>query len=130
MFGAVTLTKQDDFDEYKYSGYGIGFDRKGKFSVDNGFGRSCIIFGVDRSSCVRVDNKKNDILIRGEGITQGLDGATLTAEKMYSVSFTENNKKIVSACVIMGLIVIYLLMLKKLLNLKQKILKLRQVYYV
>ena len=32
------------------------------------------------SSIVHVDNKKKDILIIGEGITQGLDGDTLTAE--------------------------------------------------
>ena len=80
-------------DEYKYSGYVIGFDRKGKFSVGNGFGRNCIIFGIDMSSSVHVDNKKKDILNLVEGITQGLDGPTLTAEKIYSDNFTENNFK-------------------------------------
>ena len=29
LFGAVDLTKNADIDKYKYSGYGIGFDRKG-----------------------------------------------------------------------------------------------------
>ena len=28
LFAAVTLTKNADIDTYKYSGYGIGFDRK------------------------------------------------------------------------------------------------------
>ena len=28
LFGAVTLTKNDDIDMYVYSGYGIGFDRR------------------------------------------------------------------------------------------------------
>ena len=28
-FGAVSLTKHVDIDQYKYSGYGIGFDRRG-----------------------------------------------------------------------------------------------------
>ena len=32
LFGAVTLTKNTDIDKYKYSGYGIGFDKKGSFS--------------------------------------------------------------------------------------------------
>ena len=94
FFGAVSLTKNKYIDEYKYSGYGIGFDRKGRFSVGNGFGRNCIIFGVDRSSFVHLDKKKKDILILGEGFTQGLDGITLTPEKNYSINFTENNKKI------------------------------------
>ena len=47
LFGAVRLTKNVDIDEYKDSGYGIGFDRKVTFSVDNGFDGNCIIFGVD-----------------------------------------------------------------------------------
>ena len=29
LFGTVTLTKNFDIDEYKHSGYGIGFERKG-----------------------------------------------------------------------------------------------------
>ena len=58
MFGAVKLTKRPDIDEYKYSGYGIGFDRKGKFSVGDGFDRNCIIFGFDMSSSVHVNSKK------------------------------------------------------------------------
>ena len=93
LFGATKLSKHSDIDEYKYSGYGIGFDGKGKFSVGNRFSKDVIIFGVHMSSSVHIDNKKKDILILGEGITQGLDGTTLTAEKMYSVNFTENNNK-------------------------------------
>ena len=93
MFGAVSLTKHADTDQYKYSGYDIGLDRKAEFSFCNGFDRSCIIFGVDMSSSVHVDNKKKYLLILGKGPTQGLDGTTLTAEKLYSINFTENNKK-------------------------------------
>ena len=47
----------------------------------NGFGQNCIIFGVDMSSSVHVDNKKKDILILGDGSTQGSYVTTLTAEK-------------------------------------------------
>ena len=31
LFGSVKLTKNSDIDKYGYSGYGIGFDRKGFF---------------------------------------------------------------------------------------------------
>ena len=31
LFGAVKLTKNTDISQYKYSGYGIGFDGKGAF---------------------------------------------------------------------------------------------------
>ena len=85
FFGAVRLTKNVDIDENKYSGYGIGFDRKGTFSFGNGFGRNCIIFGVDMSSSVHVDNKK--ILVLGEGPTQELDRTTLTVEKKVFYQF-------------------------------------------
>ena len=93
LFGAVSLTKNADIDQYKYSGYGIGFDKKSEFLFGNVFGRNCINFGADMSSSVQVDNKKKDILIIGKGPTQGLDGTILTAEKLYSINFTENNKK-------------------------------------
>ena len=53
LFGAVSLTKHVDIDQYKYSGYGIGFDIKGKFSFDNGFGKYVIIFGVNEFFCTR-----------------------------------------------------------------------------
>ena len=50
-------------DKYGYSGYGIGFDRKSSFLFPNdGFGQNVIIFRVDMSFSVHVDNKKKDIL--------------------------------------------------------------------
>ena len=88
----VSLTKHFDIDQYKYSGYGIGFERTGEFSFGNGFGRDVIISGVYMSSSVHADSKKKYILILGEGPTQGLDGTKLTAEKLYSTNFTEINK--------------------------------------
>ena len=60
MFGAVKLTKHVDVDLYKYSGYGIGFDRKGSYSSGNEVSRNVIIFGVDVSSSSYIDNKKKD----------------------------------------------------------------------
>ena len=39
-----------------------------------------------------IDNKKKDILILGEGPTQGLEH-TLTAEKLYSINFTNDTTK-------------------------------------
>ena len=31
LFGAVSITKNADIDNYKYSGYGVLFDRHGLF---------------------------------------------------------------------------------------------------
>ena len=61
MSGAIKLTKHVDIDLYKYSGYGIGFDRKGLFSIGNEVDRNVIIFGVDMSSSSHIDNKKKNI---------------------------------------------------------------------
>ena len=36
LFGAITLTKNADIDKYGYSCYGIGFDRRGRFSFPEG----------------------------------------------------------------------------------------------
>ena len=95
MFGAVSLTKNNDIDQYKYSGYGIGFDRHGESGFSNGYGRNCVIFGEDLSSSVHGNNRKNNILVLGKDFVQGINGTTIYAEKMYSINFTEINKKFV-----------------------------------
>ena len=33
LLGSVKLTKNADINNYKYSGYGVGFDRKGSYST-------------------------------------------------------------------------------------------------
>ena len=92
LFGAVTLTKNVNIDRYGYSGYGIGCNRKGSFSFSGGgYGQDVLISGVDMSFSVRIDNKKDILVLRWDP-TQGLEHA-LTAEKMYSINFTEKNKK-------------------------------------
>ena len=47
------------------------------------------------SSSVHIDNnKKKDILILGKISMDGLDETMLSAEKEYSINFTEQQKKI------------------------------------
>ena len=59
LFGAVTLTKNSHIDKYGYSGYGIGFNRRGSFSFPGGgYGQNVLIFGVDMSFSAHTDNKK------------------------------------------------------------------------
>ena len=93
LFGADTFTKNADIDKYGFSGYGIGFDRRSRFSFPNGrFGQNVIIFGVDMSSSAHIDDNKKDILIHGKGATQELEH-TLTSEKLYSINFIVTKKK-------------------------------------
>ena len=69
LFGAVRSTKNVDFDNCGYYGYGIAFDWYSSFSFPgDGFGRNIIIFGIEISSSVHFDNKK-DIVILGKGPT-------------------------------------------------------------
>ena len=93
LFGVVGLTKHVDIDQYKYSGYGIGFDRKREFSFGNGSGRNVILLGADMSSSVHTNNRTKRILVLGKDLIQGLDNTTIYAEKLYSINFTENSKK-------------------------------------
>ena len=91
LFGPVKLTKNTDLDKYKYSGYGIGFDSRSEFLfTDESYGKNVIIFGVDISSSVHVDNKGKDILILGEGPTQ-----RLVTEAKYPINFTQSGKRFV-----------------------------------
>ena len=73
LFESVKLTKNADIDKYRYSGYGIGFDREtvpGKsFSFGNETGKNVIIFEVDMSLSSKIDNRKKDILILDKGPT-------------------------------------------------------------
>ena len=92
LFGAVKLTKHVDVDLYNYSGYVLGFDRKGYYSISNDITRNVIIFGIDMGSFPHIDNKKKHILILGNSPTQGLDH-TLTAEELYSISFSKEKTK-------------------------------------
>ena len=81
-----------DNNKYKYSGYGIGFDRKGFFSHHSGgTGKNVIAFGVDMSSSTKIDNRKKDIIL-GKGPIQELE-YKLFVKNIYSINFTENDKK-------------------------------------
>ena len=83
-----------DLDKYGYSGYDIGFDSSIEFSLfDGSVGKNIIIFGVDMSSSVHINNKRNYILILGKSPTQRLDDTTLTTEAIYSLYFSRSNRK-------------------------------------
>ena len=96
LLGSVKLTKNDDKDKHKYSGYSIGFDSPSEFLfTDGSMERNVIIFGADMNSSLHVDNKNKDILILGEGPAKELDDTTLTAEAKYPINFTQLNKKFI-----------------------------------
>ena len=80
LFGYIKLTKTAEINKYGYSWYGIGFDRETSFSFGNDFDKNVIIFEVDMSSSIKIDNRKKHILVLGKGPTQALE-STLSAKK-------------------------------------------------
>ena len=85
LFEAVKLTTNADPNKYKYSGYGIGFDASGSFSLSDGryFGKNVIIFEADMNSLKHIDYKKKDVLILGKDPIQSLNDTSLTAIDYY-----------------------------------------------
>ena len=61
MFGATTIAKTNDKENYVCSGYVIAFDGKGFWSFGNDYARNVVIFVVDTSSSSHIDN--SNILI-------------------------------------------------------------------
>ena len=61
---AVELTKNDDFDKYKYSGKGVGFDSWGSFLLFDGrkkedvLEKNLIVLGAVMSLSVHFHNKE------------------------------------------------------------------------
>ena len=55
------------------------------------FRNNGIIFGVDMSSSVHANNETN-VIVLGEGPTQGLEDTTLYTEKIYSIKFSTTRK--------------------------------------
>ena len=91
LFVTVKLTKSVDLDKYKHSGYDVGLDLRSNFLLPDGsYGKNVIVFGADITSSVHIDNERKDILILGEGPTQGLDNTLLTVESTYSINFTQS----------------------------------------
>ena len=94
LFGSVKLAENADLGKCIYTGYGIGFDsRSGFFFTDGSYGKKNHFLGADMSSSMHVHNKRKNILIICEGLTQGLDDTILTVEAKYPIQFFHNQKK-------------------------------------
>ena len=76
-----------------YNDQGIAFDEEGRWNFYNELVRNVVIFGVDNSSLSRTYNRKNNFLVLGEGLTQGVNGSTDAAEKNISINFSKANAK-------------------------------------
>ena len=73
-------------ENYLYSRYRITFESAGPQSFDNGTARNVTTFGVDNSSSSHSDNRKNNFLILGKGLTFGINGSFGTPEKKIGIN--------------------------------------------
>ena len=77
----LKLAKDADLDNYIYTLCGIEFDSRSELSfLKLSNFKIVIIFVVDMSSSVHIDNKKKDIFILGINPAQGLDDIMLSTE--------------------------------------------------
>ena len=75
MFGATNIVKNSDKGKGIYCCYGITFDGAGLWNFGNDLARNVVIYGGDNSSSSHADNRKNNFLVLGEGLTYGINGA-------------------------------------------------------
>ena len=104
LFGAMQIAKNaTDSDKNNYKGYGICFDERSEFGhtiTEGGHAyttdaRNVLIFGADMSFSVYAANRANHIYLMGTGLTQGINGTTIYAEKNFYRNFTDFGKKFV-----------------------------------
>ena len=89
LFETVKVAENTNQYQCKYSGYHVRSDSRSEcLWIDRSIEKNVIIFGVDNSSFVHIDDR-NNILVLGERPTKGLDNATITAEARYPNNFTE-----------------------------------------
>lgn len=80
-------------EQYEFSGYSIGFDSRSQFLwTDRNYGKNVIVVGVDDSFSAHINGRNKNISVLGEGLTHGLDNATIKAEDKYPVNITESGK--------------------------------------
>ena len=101
-----------------YSGYGIAFDGKGSWGLNNDSARNVIVFGVDNSSWSHTDNQKNVFLLLGKGTTFSINEHFGSPEKKFNINLVKQRRNFIWVCIIMLIIVSYFWMEKKSINLK------------
>ena len=78
-------------DKYGYSGYSIEFNARSQFLLPDGsWGKNIIIFGVDNSSSVNVDNRKKNVLVLSKGSTQRSDDTAVTTNIQLILQIQKN----------------------------------------
>ena len=70
-----------------YSSYGIVFDWTDQWNLNNECAKNVVIFGADNGLLSHVNDRKNNVLVLGEGQTDGIDEDFRVPEKSFSINF-------------------------------------------
>ena len=89
LSGTIKLVREAIKCKPTYNGQGIAFDEEGPWNFYYDFVKNVVIFGVNNSSLSRTDNRKNNFLVLGEGLTQGVNGSTDAAEKIIVLTLVK-----------------------------------------
>ena len=81
LFGTVKSVRIAVKSKFTYNGRGIAFHGEGSRSFGNDFATNVVIFGVENSLSSHTDNQKNNFLVFGAGLTQGINDSTGAAGK-------------------------------------------------
>ena len=89
LFGADSIVKNSDKENFVYGGYGITFDSTDSWNFDNETARNVIVFLVDNSSSTHSNNRNNEFLVLDEGPAFGINGNFSSPAKNFSINFTK-----------------------------------------
>ena len=96
LLGVVKFSKNNNLDKNRYGDYVIGFDSGLQFFYCQtvAWVKMLLVLVLIWGHLCMLITKKKDILVLGEGLTQGLDNTTIIPEVKYPINFTESKKKI------------------------------------
>ena len=93
LFGATSVVKNCDKENYMYNGYEITFDSAGSWGFDNDYAR--IVRAVDNISLSHADNRTNNFLVLVEGPFIGINKWRFhSAEKTFSINFNKASTRV------------------------------------
>ena len=89
----TNIIKDSDKEKYECSGYGVAFDGKCSWSLNNDSSRNITIFGVDNNSSSHIVNHKNYFLVLHGGPAFCINGSFGSPEKKFSINFSKAKTK-------------------------------------
>ena len=93
MFDTVKLLRNAIKSKFTFNDWAIAFNGEDSWSFGNDFARNIVNFGVDDSPLSHTDDRENNYLVLGEGLTDGINDGTSSAEKklVFSIEFSKAN---------------------------------------